>query len=156
MLQQDCLAPSHAGSRGGLLERAPFALQRHVHRLRVPLSQAQAPGTAAFAPAVGGDAAQDARQPFGQGLGAHSLDLEEPGRRPAGAAADASPFPRSGAASRRCAMSAVSSAFRLLETPARASFHAGVDEGGKRGVVAGDAEPLQVVEGAAHAFGAQT
>ena len=35
-------------SRGGLLERAPFALQRHVHRLRVPLPQPQAPGTAPF------------------------------------------------------------------------------------------------------------
>ena len=42
----------------------------------------------------------------------------------------------------------------LLEPLKRRTLHAGMDKGGQCGVVAGDAEPFELVQGAIDPFGA--
>ena len=129
-------------------------MQRHPHDLRVELARGQAAGGAVLAPAVVGDAAEDAPKPFRQGVG-QTLVPQHLRRHPQ--------MQRRGFAlaqvRRRLAHVPDQRGLQLgggFEALAGRALHAGVDERGQGRVVAGDAQPLQVVERVANALGAES
>ena len=69
---------------------------------------------------------------------------------------DVSPSPMSGSVSRRRSTSACSSPADFLEALPRGTLHPCVYKGRQHGVVAGDAQVLEVVERASHFLGGQT
>ena len=139
--------------RSGLLQRAPGAQQLHAHRLGVGLAHPQAAAAAALAAAVDRDAAQDAPEPFGQRIGLPGV--------PQGLRGD--PQMQRGPVSllqirRRGTQMRDEGGFQtvgLLQPLPGAALDPRMDECGQSGVVAGNAEPLQVVQGGSHAFRAQ-
>ena len=138
----------------GLLQRSPLAVQRHLPGFGVELARGQAAGGAVLAPAVVGDAADDAPEALRQGIG-QTLVAQQLGGH--------------AQVQRRCAALAqvrrrlahvpdqrglqFSGRFEAFEGRA---LHPRVDEGGQDRVVAGDAQPFQVVERVAHTLGAET
>ena len=135
---------------GGLLQQRPVALQRHLHGLRIAPTHSKASPTAALAPPVGGDAADDAPQEFRQCVvvpvvlqplgGEAEMQRERVAlfhvRRRLPQEVDKTPLKRR----------------RLLQALRGGPLHPGMDKGRQHGVVAGDAHSLQIVERVAHSL----
>ena len=149
-----------AAALRGLRKRLPITLEGHPYRLRVPPVQPQAALAALLAAAVPGDAAERAPYALRQDADGIVAGLLEGVLEALGG--DAQMEGRGVALAHvrgRFLQSGDQGAFqrrRLLEALARGTHHPGVYERSEHGVVAGDAQPLQVVHGAAHAFRAQS
>ena len=149
--QQSCRSSPHFGRLG---QWSPVPLQRHLHRLPVPAAQSQAAPTTSLTPAVGGDASHDSPHQLRQRVGV-ALILEFLGRVAQVEREHLTPgLVRSPLAHE--VDQTLLQRLRLTEAPARRTLHPGVDEGGDRRVVAGDPQPLQVMQRFPHPLGRQT
>ena len=137
-----------------LLQLSPLPQQGHVHHLLVPSSHGQASTAAPFAPAVGGDAAEDPPQPFRQRI-VKAFVLQLLRGPPKVQRMGCSYFRVRGGLLHQSDQSLLQVG-RFLEASAGRPLNPGVDEGGQGGVVAGDAPSLQVVERSPHSFGVQS
>ena len=151
MLQQPLCCVS--AQVGGLGKRPPISIQCHAQGFVVQRAQSDTARGAVVSVPIAFDAAQKAEHPFGQCLMALVLQP---------LCGDAQmQHPRVALGHVRCDLSKVVDQRplqprRFVETFVRVTPHAVVDVGRQHGVVAGDAEILQVVQRFAHAFGLQT
>ena len=139
---------------GSLLEEPPLAPQRHPYGLGVQFPHGEAAGGPILAAAVVGDAADNAPQPFRQGIGQSLVPQDLGGNTQMQGGGVSLALVR-----RRLAHVRDQGGLkfgRVLQAPGGCALHAGVNERGQNGVVAGYAQPFQIVQGAAHALGTQS